>query len=122
MNSTTFKTQQSIGLGHSNGSAISNPVEIPAQKPSMMGHATPVAKVSAFCRAVLSKIIPRDFWGIGERQLHNEDVFLRNVDRFIGLGRFESLSLHEVSQGIKVSCDTMSTSRVIRFITQASLY
>jgi hypothetical protein len=108
MNSTTFKTQQSIGLGHTYDSAISNQVEIPAQKPSMMGHATPIAIVSAFCRAVLSTIIPRDFWGISELQVHNEHVFLRNVDLFIKLGRFESLSLHEVSQGIKVSCDTMS--------------
>jgi telomerase reverse transcriptase len=68
-----------------------------------MERATPTAHVSAFCRAVLSHLIPRDFWGSGETQKHNEKVFHQNVDRFISLRRFESLSLHEVSQGTKVS-------------------
>jgi hypothetical protein len=58
--------------------------------------------VAAFCRAVLSHIIPSDFWGGGHVKKENERVFYRNVDQFIGLRRFEIMSLHEVSQGIKV--------------------
>jgi telomerase reverse transcriptase len=69
----------------------------------MTDHATPSATVSAFCRAVLCRLIPHEFWGAGEAQVRNKAVFHRNVDRFIGLRRFETLSLHEVSQGIKVS-------------------
>ncbi len=68
----------------------------------MMDHATPAAMVSAFCRAVLSHIIPPGFWGNGSDQAHNERVFQRNVDRFVELRRFETMSLHEVSQGLKV--------------------
>lgn len=69
----------------------------------MMNYATPEPMVSAFCRAALRNIIPKDFWGTGDVQAHNEKVFLKNVDRFIGLRRFESLTLHEGSQGLQVS-------------------
>lgn len=65
--------------------------------------AVSMAQVSAFCQAVLSKIIPFDFWGSGDVQMHNRQVFLKNVDRFIKLRRFEVISLHEVMQGLKVS-------------------
>jgi telomerase reverse transcriptase len=64
--------------------------------------------VSAFCRAVLSRLIPSDFWGTRDTKTHNEKVFLQSVDRFIELRRFESLSLHRVSQGLKVSFHELS--------------
>lgn len=64
--------------------------------------ATPLSHVSRFCQAVLSKIIPNEFWGSGPGQEHNKEVVWRNVDRFIRLRRFENMSLHEVFQGIKV--------------------
>jgi telomerase reverse transcriptase len=69
----------------------------------MMDHATPQAMVSAFCRAVTSHLVPNQFWGTGDLQRYNKETFDRNIDRFIGLRRFESLSLHEVSQGLKAS-------------------
>ncbi|KAJ5032244.1 uncharacterized protein L3040_008853 [Drepanopeziza brunnea f. sp. 'multigermtubi'] len=72
-------------------------------KPSMMNHATPTAMVSAFCRAVLSHLIPSDFWGTGDDRVHNERLFYKNIDRFIELRRFETLSLHEVTQGLKIA-------------------
>ena len=77
--------------------------KIPARKQSLLDHATPTAKVSAFCRAVLSKLIPSGFWGSGEAGTDNQKIFHQNVDLFIELRRFESLSLHGVSQGLKVS-------------------
>lgn len=58
--------------------------------------------VSAFCRAVISRLLPSDVWGTGDTKIANEKAFLQNVNRFIELRRFESLSLHEVSQGLKV--------------------
>ena len=64
--------------------------------------ATPVSQVSKFCQAVLSKIIPNEFWGTGNSHKHNKGVVLRNVDRFVRLRRFENMSLHEAFQGIKV--------------------
>jgi telomerase reverse transcriptase len=65
--------------------------------------ACPVAHVSAFCQAVLSKIIPDGFWGEGEVLGHNKRVFLKKVDHFIKLRRFETMTLHEAVQGLKVS-------------------
>lgn len=77
--------------------------DIPTAKCSMFDYATPVASVSAFCRAVLRKLIPDGLYGCGEDGLSNRDNILRHVDAFIWLGRFESLSLHEVSQGLKIT-------------------
>jgi hypothetical protein len=57
---------------------------------------------------VLQKLIPRQFFGVGPDGTHNLRLVLQNVDRFIKLRRFESLSLHEVCKGIKVSCPVRS--------------
>lgn len=69
---------------------------------SLIPFATATADVSAFCRAVFSKIIPRAFWGDGPEGSRNQALVMRNVDLFIHLGRHERLSLHTVSQGLKV--------------------
>ncbi|EEP82887.1 predicted protein [Uncinocarpus reesii 1704] len=66
--------------------------------------ATPIAGVSAFCRAVFQKLIPNDLFGVGEDGGRNREMILRQVDSFIRLRRFESLSLHDVSQGFKINC------------------
>lgn len=63
--------------------------------------AMPISSVSAFCQAVLSKVIPHGFYGTGQVQLHNRRIMMRNIDRFIRLRRFETISLHEVLQGWK---------------------
>ncbi|PTB67108.1 hypothetical protein BBK36DRAFT_1088057, partial [Trichoderma citrinoviride] len=68
---------------------------------SLVELACPVACVSAFCQAALSKIIPDSFWG-NEKNCHNKAVFLRKVDHFIKLRRFETISLHEIAQDFKV--------------------
>ena len=81
--------------------------KFPARKPSMMDCSTPTAKVSAYCRAVLHELIPHEFWGTGDVQRQNKAVLHRNVDRFIELRRFETLSVHDVSQGIKVRAGTL---------------
>lgn len=73
------------------------------QYKSLVEIATPKAQVSAFCQAVLSKIIPDQFWGEGETQAHNKEAALKKVDHFIQLRRFESVSLHEIMQDLKIT-------------------
>ncbi|KAH0423512.1 telomerase reverse transcriptase [Colletotrichum camelliae] len=65
--------------------------------------ATPVPHVSAFCRAVLARLVPNDFWGSGSDQAHNRALIFKGVDHFVRLRRFESMSLEEVTDGLKVT-------------------
>lgn len=81
---------------------VSQPADT-CENASLIPFATPTADVSAFCRAVFSKIIPRAFWGNGPEGSRNQAVVMQNVNRFIHLGRHERLSLHTVSQGLKVA-------------------
>ncbi|KAH9860521.1 hypothetical protein J1614_011852 [Plenodomus biglobosus] len=57
------------------------------------------ADVSAFCRAVITKVIPKGFWG-GDS---NERVVMYWIDQFINLRRFESLTLHQVTQKLQIT-------------------
>ncbi|CAN9372830.1 unnamed protein product [Alternaria alternata] len=61
--------------------------------------ACPAAHVSAFCRAVISKVIPEGFWG----NEHNKSNLMYWVDQFIELRRFESVNLHQVTQNIQIT-------------------
>lgn len=69
---------------------------------SIVTFATPVSHVSAFCRVIFSKIVPDGFWGEKEEGAANKAIVMRNIDRFVQLRRFENLSLHLMSQGLKV--------------------
>lgn len=62
--------------------------------------ASSASEVSAFARAVILKVIPRAFWGKGDG---NKKLIMTNVDRFIKLRRYESYSLHEIMQGLKLT-------------------
>ena len=70
---------------------------------NLVDAATPLPKVSAFCRAVLRNLIPKETWGIGEGALGNMRAFMHYVDTFIHLRLYENLSLHTIFQDIKVS-------------------
>ncbi|KAL5391507.1 hypothetical protein DPSP01_001371 [Paraphaeosphaeria sporulosa] len=61
--------------------------------------ACPTAHVSAFCRAVLAKVIPNAFWGTEE----NKRMIMFWIDHFVSLRRFESLTLHQVTESIQIS-------------------
>ncbi|OJD24892.1 hypothetical protein ACJ73_03741 [Blastomyces percursus] len=76
----------------------------PPCKLQMTDYATPPTAVSAFCRGVLLKLIPNELYGYGNNGIKNRDIIMRHVDSFVQLRRFESLSLHEVSQGLKITC------------------
>lgn len=69
------------------------------------------AQVSAFCRAVLFKVFPNELWGRDQSEAHNKCCVMRSVDRFIRIGRYESLSLHDVLQDIKIRDVTWLTPR-----------
>lgn len=72
-------------------------------KTTLTDHATPSSSVSVFCRAVLQRLIPPQFFGTGQQGLSNKRIILRQVDQFIRMRRFESLNLHEVCQGLKIT-------------------
>ncbi|KAM0332599.1 hypothetical protein ACHAQA_002883 [Verticillium albo-atrum] len=65
--------------------------------------ATPISHVSAFCQAVLAKVVPDDFWGSGPCQANNKQLVMSKVDHFVKLRRFEVMSLREVAHGLKVT-------------------
>ncbi|RYP70145.1 hypothetical protein DL771_005657 [Monosporascus sp. 5C6A] len=65
--------------------------------------ATPPVKVSAFCQAALSRILPNEFFGAGSTGQQNKELVLKKVHQFILLRRFEGMSLHEVMQGVKIA-------------------
>ncbi|KAF9883083.1 hypothetical protein FE257_004117 [Aspergillus nanangensis] len=96
-----------LACGQSTTTA-SNPVNEPRGaasklKVSLTDYATPSSSVSAFCRAVLRKLVPPQFYGIGQCKRDNEHIVLRHVDRFVRMRRFESLSIHEICEGIKIT-------------------
>lgn len=71
-------------------------------KLSLTDYATPASSVSAFCRAVLHRLLQPRFFGDGEHEFWNRRIVMKHVDSFIKLRRYESLSLHELCNGLKV--------------------
>ena len=69
---------------------------------SMVDAATPLERVSAFCRAVLLRLLPKDLWGEDSDGQSNSNTIMQYVDQFVRLRRFENLSLHTVFQKLKV--------------------
>ncbi|KAL8361655.1 hypothetical protein RB601_007468 [Gaeumannomyces tritici] len=83
--------------------AASEDHESEGHNTSTLDLSSPVSHVSAYCQAVLSKIIPNDFWGTGNVQIENKRRFLKHVDHFVKLRRFETMNLHELKQGFKIT-------------------
>ena len=102
--SMTPITQVSQTLWSSNSIPVTPKLPAAPSNPSFPSLATPHSDVSAFCRAVLVKVIPERFWGDGEQGLENKRVVMSHVDKFIRLRRFENMSLHTVCQRLKVNC------------------
>lgn len=90
---------QAEGLTRAGKAVLSAKSSLP-----LVEYATPASQVSAFCQAVLSRIIPNKFWGDGDTMSHNKAVFLHKVDHFVKLRRFESMTLHEILQDLKACC------------------
>lgn len=60
--------------------------------------ACPTANVSAFCRAVVANVVPRQIWGDDD----NRRTVMHYIDQFVSLRKFETLTLHEVTQKLQV--------------------
>lgn len=73
---------------------------------SLIPYVTGPVDVAAFCCASLKSILPEDAFGVGKDGEQNWASVLSHVDRFIYLRRYETISLHEVSQGLKTKCIT----------------
>ena len=66
-------------------------------------YASSATEVSAFCRAIVSRVFPTELWGSGETGHQNNKILMQNVDRFVRLRRYESMSIHDVLQPTKTS-------------------
>lgn len=97
--------------------SLATPV-VNMQYASLTELATPAASVSAFCQAVISRVIPNEFWGQESIQEHNKACFLRKIHHFVCLRRFECMYLHEVMQGMKVGAITVLALRLILTVRQ----
>ncbi|KAK3677630.1 Telomerase reverse transcriptase [Recurvomyces mirabilis] len=64
--------------------------------------ASPVGQVSSYCRAVIQKVFPSELWGSGTAGRANQISIMGSIDRFIRLRRYESVSLHDVLQGVTI--------------------
>ncbi|KAK0344893.1 Telomerase reverse transcriptase [Friedmanniomyces endolithicus] len=72
-----------------------------AESSSIRNASTPV-EVSAFCRAVVLHVFPNALWGSTAAGAHNRTLLLRKVDQFVRLRRYETMSVHDVLQGVKI--------------------
>lgn len=57
-----------------------------------------LSQVSSFCRAAVDRVFPSKLWGCRD----NYFIVHRWVDAFVGLQRFDTVSLHSVLRDIKV--------------------
>ena len=90
----------------------------PSSSP-IVAYATPTKNVSAFCQSAMRKLLPRGAFGVGIEGAHNKSRFMACVDHFITMRRFESLSLHEVVQGMRLCC--ISWLRPVRIVKSAKM-
>ncbi|KAI7675364.1 hypothetical protein KC318_g994, partial [Hortaea werneckii] len=64
-----------------------------------VSYATSESRVSAFCRAAIMTVFPEELWG----GLANRRIMLRNVDSFVRMRRYESMSVHDVLQPLQIT-------------------
>ncbi|KIX00186.1 uncharacterized protein Z518_10324 [Rhinocladiella mackenziei CBS 650.93] len=73
---------------------------------AFLPHASPPARVSAFCRSVISHLLPKDAFGRGIDGLHNREVIMKRIEEFVQMRRFESMTLHHIVQNLRFSAVT----------------
>lgn len=64
--------------------------------------ATSAPQVSAFCKAAASRVFPKDFWGKADIGSENLRIVHRNIDMFVKLRRYETMTLHDVLQDMRL--------------------
>lgn len=70
---------------------------------NVLNLATPAAQVSAYCRGVVAQTFPSRFWGEGLTGTHNKTRIMNEIDRFILMRRYESMTLHDVMHNMKIA-------------------
>ncbi|RMZ79164.1 hypothetical protein DV738_g3553, partial [Chaetothyriales sp. CBS 135597] len=87
-------------------SLLDTPASVDTVSPSTGGsflpYATPAASVAAFCKSVLVRLLPVYALGYGPAGSQNWHHLLSKVDQFVHARRFETLSLHQVIQHMKI--------------------
>lgn len=76
----------------------------PVAGDSILAHATPTAYVSAFCCAVIRRLLPGDALGVEADSEHNWSVLFAQIDHFVQMRKYESLTLHTVFQNLRINC------------------
>ncbi|CAG8442344.1 2042_t:CDS:10, partial [Ambispora gerdemannii] len=83
---------------------------------------TPFEQVSNFVQGILEMLIPAEFWGCQ----HNQNVVFTAVDRFVRLGKFERMTLHDALQCFKMKhctwIDSHDVQRRERIISEFILW
>jgi RNA-binding protein of telomerase ribonucleoprotein complex len=74
----------------------------PLQDPDAT-YVTSSAHVAAFTKAAIKKAVPKVCWGDEEEGSYNQSIILDAAVEFIVRRKFESLTLHDVLQKLKVS-------------------
>ncbi|UZJ56496.1 hypothetical protein CBS101457_005816 [Exobasidium rhododendri] len=69
-----------------------------SSKPVFTKYKLAIGSVSRFAQAVLRLVLPIELMG----SHHNLRILLKNVDKFVRLRRYETLSLHQLCQGFRV--------------------
>lgn len=65
--------------------------------------ATPVSNCAAFVKAVFNHFLPSNCFGESEDGSHNRSIILDAVEHFVRRRKFESLTLHDILQNIKIA-------------------
>ncbi|KAK5097486.1 Telomerase reverse transcriptase [Lithohypha guttulata] len=82
--------------------ALGKPVDVEQREGSFLPYATPTCHVVAFCQATIKRLLPSDTFGRGSDGVENWRKVLDRVDRFACMRRFETISMHELVQGLKI--------------------
>lgn len=90
-------------IGSKDGEEKQYNVSLQRPRPCVTDYATPATAVSAFCRAVLHRLLPPQALGEGPGGELNYNILMRNVDSFVKMRRYENISLHSVCNGMKVT-------------------
>lgn len=69
----------------------------------------------------MHNLLPNDLFGVGADGVRNREIVMRQVDGFVRLRRFESASLHEVVEGVKVRLG-LPLNQLISTADQVNLY
>ncbi|KAI4252946.1 MAG: hypothetical protein LQ352_003992 [Teloschistes flavicans] len=100
---TTLQSQSTFSQALASTQMPPMPVKPSQLNIPLVECATPFSEVSAFCQAAISTVIPNEFWGQAADGCRNKKVIMGKINQFIRLRRFESLTLHAISQDLKIS-------------------